>query len=94
MKSPYDVILSPVISEKSYDAIDENKYTFMVDPRVNKTEIRKAVELVFDVKVLRVNTIRTKGKPRRQGWTSGRTTSGKKAVVTLAPGDEIKFFEK
>lgn len=93
MKDPHDVILYPIISEKSYTAIDENKYTFMVDSRSNKTEIKEAVEKAFDVRVVKVNTLRTKGKPRRLGLTEGRTSSGKKAIVTLAEGSSIEFFE-
>lgn len=93
MKDPHDVILYPIISEKSYGGIDEGKYTFMVDPRCNKSEIKDAVEAVFDVKVTGVNTMNTKGKPRRRGVTRGYTSSGKKAVVTLAKGQTIEFFE-
>ena len=93
MKFPHDVILQPIISEKSYLGIDKGKYTFMVDPRCNKSEIKDAVEEAFDVRVVKVNTMHTKGKPRRQGFTEGRTASGKKAVVTLAPGQSIEFFE-
>lgn len=93
MKDPHDVVLYPVISEKSYSAIDTGQYTFMVDPRCNKSEIKDAVEACFDVSVVRVNTMRTKGKPRRRGLTTGRTARGKKAVVTLAEGQHIEFFE-
>jgi large subunit ribosomal protein L23 len=93
MKDLHDVILSPVISEKSYTAIDQGKYTFMVDPRSNKSEIKDAVEHVFDVKVASVNTMRTKGKPRRRGVVVGHTARGKKAVVTLTEGQTIEFFE-
>ena len=93
MKDPHDVILYPIISEKSYAAIDDRQYTFMVDTRCNKSEIKDAVERVFDVKVTSVNTMRTKGKPRRRGATVGRTATGKKAVVTLAEGSRIEFFE-
>lgn len=93
MKDPHDVILYPIISEKSYAAIDVGQYTFMVDPRCNKSEIKDAVEAVFDVKVTSVNTLRTKGKPRRRGYTQGRTSTGKKAIVTLAEGQSIEFFE-
>jgi large subunit ribosomal protein L23 len=93
MKDPHDVILYPIISEKSYTAIDMRHYTFMVDPRSNKSEIKDAVESVFDVRVTSVNTMRTKGKPRRRGLTIGRTATGKKAIVTLAEGDRIEFFE-
>ena len=93
MKDPHDVILYPVISEKSYTAIDRGQYTFMVDPRSNKSEIKDAVEHAFDVKVTRVNTMHTKGKPRRRGLVVGRTSRGKKAVVTLEEGQTIEFFE-
>lgn len=93
MKFPHDVILYPIISEKSYSGIDKGKYTFMVDPRCNKSEIKDAVQEAFDVRVLKVNTMNTKGKPRRRGMIVGRTTAGKKAVVTLAPGESIEFFE-
>jgi large subunit ribosomal protein L23 len=93
MKYPHDVILYPVISEKSYTAIDNGQYTFMVHPSSNKSEIKDAVETTFDVKVTSVNTLRTKGKPRRRGLTVGRTATGKKAIVTLAEGQKIEFFE-
>lgn len=93
IEHPHDVILYPIISEKSYTAIDQGKYTFMVDPRANKSEIKDAVEEIFDVTVTGVNTMRTKGKPRRRGLTIGRTSRGKKAIVTLAAGDNIEFFE-
>jgi large subunit ribosomal protein L23 len=93
MKSPHDVILKPIISEKSYTLLDNNKYTFEVHPKANKTEVRKAVEEIFKVRVTGVNTIKVPPKPKRQGWTSGHTSARKKAVVTLAPGDTIEFFE-
>jgi large subunit ribosomal protein L23 len=93
MKDPHDVVLYPIISEKSYNAIDMRQYTFMVDPRCNKSEIKDAVEHIFDVKVTSVNTMRTKGKPRRRGMTQGRTAQGKKAVITLSEGQSIEFFE-
>ncbi len=93
MKDPRDVIIRPIISEKSYTLLDDNKYTFEVHPKANKTEIRKAVEEIFNVQVTGINTIKVPSKPKRQGWTAGRTTAGKKAVVTLAPGFSIEFFE-
>ncbi|MFW6113932.1 MAG: 50S ribosomal protein L23 [Actinomycetota bacterium] len=93
MKDPRDVVIRPIISEKSYTLIDENKYTFEVDPKANKTEIRKSVEEAFSVKVTGINTIKMPSKPKRQGWTTGRTAARKKAVVTLAPGYSIEFFE-
>jgi large subunit ribosomal protein L23 len=93
MKDPRDIIIRPVISEKSYNLLDDNKYTFVVDPRAKKTEIRQAVEAIFNVRVTAVNTIKVPGKPKRQGWHRGKTATRKKAVVTLAQGDKIEFFE-
>jgi large subunit ribosomal protein L23 len=93
MKDPRDVIIRPVISEKSYNLIDENKYTFIVDPRANKTEIKIAVERIFDVKVVSVNTQNRPGKKKRRGWIVGKRPDVKRAIVTLAPGDEIQLFD-
>ena len=90
---PRDVILAPVVSEKSYSLIDNNAYTFMVHPEANKTEIRQAVEEIFDVVVVDVRTMKLRPKPKRRGWTVGKTRSWKKAVVELAPGDRIELFE-
>ena len=87
------VIHSPVISEKSYALIAANKYTFRVHPDAHKTQIRAAVEEIFDVAVVEVRTMTMKSKPKRRGWTRGRTRSWKKAVVKLAPGDRIELFE-
>jgi large subunit ribosomal protein L23 len=93
MKDPRDVILAPVVSEKSYDLIEDlNTYTFVVDRRANKTEIRQAVARVFDVDVLKVNTMNRKGKQKRTGWVVGRRSDTKRALVTLAPGDTIDIF--
>jgi len=93
MKTSYDIILAPVVSEKSYDLIEEqNTYTFEVDPRSNKEEIRDAIEEVFDVKVLRVNTMNRKGKRKRYGYKYGKRKDVKRAVVKLAPGDSIDLF--
>ncbi len=93
MKNPRDVIRNPVISEKSYRLIEENKYVFAVDPEARKEEIKDAIEAIFKVKVKSVNTVVKPGKKKRQGLTSGRTPSIKKAIVTLAAGDKIEFFE-
>jgi large subunit ribosomal protein L23 len=87
------IIRQPIISEKSYALIAENKYTFRVHPRAHKTQIRAAVEEIFKVQVVDVRTMRQKPKPKRRGWTSGTTRSWKKAVVELAPGDRIELFE-
>jgi large subunit ribosomal protein L23 len=93
MRDLRDVILAPVVSEKSYDLIENNNtYTFMVDPRSNKSEIKMAVEQVFGVRVLRVNTMNRKGKMKRQGWKMGNRKDTKRAVVTLAPGNSIDLF--
>ena len=94
MKNPRDIILEPVVSEKSYDLVqDHNTYTFIVDPRTNKTEIKQAIESIFDVKVVSVNTMIRKGKSKRTGYTVGRRKSTKRALVTLVDGDSIDVFE-
>jgi large subunit ribosomal protein L23 len=91
---PHQVIIRPVISEKSYNLIEtENQYTFQVDRRANKNQVKRAVEEAFDVKVRKVNTTNVKSKPKRQGLTRGRTASWKKAVVRLAEGERIDLFE-
>jgi large subunit ribosomal protein L23 len=87
------ILRSPGISEKSYALIADNKYTFRVHPQAHKTQIRAAVEEVFDVQVTEVRTMKMKSKPKRRGWTTGRTREWKKAVVQLAPGDRIELFE-
>lgn len=95
MKSAYDIIIKPVLTEKSYDAMAEKKYTFQVAINANKTEIKYAIEEIFDgVKVESVNTMRTEGKMKRQGRTQGRTPEVKKAIVTLKKDSKgIEFFE-
>jgi large subunit ribosomal protein L23 len=87
------IIRQPIISEKSYALIAENKYTFRVHPKAHKTQIRAAVEESFKVSVVEVRTMRQKPKPKRRGWTSGTSRSWKKAVVELAPGNRIELFE-
>ena len=95
MKDPRDVILRPVVSEKSYALLDENVYTFIVHPSASKPEIKDAVESIFDVSVLRVNTLRRKGKRKvnRRNNTFGFKPNRKRAYVTLAEGDSIELFE-
>lgn len=93
MKLPQDIVICPLISEKSYDLINQNKYSFKVHPKANKVEIGKAIEAIFKVTVVDVNTLAVKGKFRRQGYTSGYRSNWKKAVVTLRKGDKIEFFE-
>lgn len=91
---PHQVIIRPVISEKSYNLIEtEGQYTFQVDRRANKNQIKQAVEQAFDVKVHKVNTANMKSKPKRQGLTRGRTANWKKAVIRLQPGERIELFE-
>ncbi|MBX3091878.1 MAG: 50S ribosomal protein L23 [Cryobacterium sp.] len=85
-KDPRDVILAPVVSEKSYGLIDQGKYTFEVDPRSNKTEIKLAVEKIFNVKVDSVNTLNKKGKTRRTKFGLGKRKDTKRAIVTLKSG--------
>ena len=87
-----DVIVRPVVSEKSYALLDANAYTFIVHPDANKIEIRQAVERLFDVKVVKVNTVRVLGKVRRRGWVAGRRPDWKKAMVTLAEGQTIDIL--
>lgn len=94
MKTPQDIILAPVITEKSMAAIGMKKYTFKVDKRAGKIEIAKAVEDLFGVKVKKVNTISVPGQRRRQGYNVGYTASWKKAIVTLTQDSKgIPFFE-
>ncbi len=87
------VIIRPVISEKSYALLAANKYTFRVHDGAHKTQIRQAVEEIFGVRVLDVRTSNVKAKPKRRGWTTGKTRTWKKAVVELHPDDTIELFE-
>ena len=95
MKSVYDIILKPVITEQSMEAVEDKKYVFYVLPTATKTEIKAAIEEIFGVKVAKVNTIRMDGKEKRQGaYPAGRTASYKKAMVKLsADSKPIEFFE-
>lgn len=88
-----DVIIRPIVSEKSFDMIEHNRYTFEVDRRAKKPEIACAVEEVFHVTVTKVNTMNVTGKMRRQRTAKGLTRQWKKAIVTLKEGDKIEFFE-
>ena len=87
------IIIEPVVSEKSYALMADGKYTFRVDDRAHKTQVAKAVEEIFDVRVLNVRTQTIRSKPKRRGLHSGKTRSWKKAIVKLAPGDRIELFE-
>ena len=91
-KDPRDIIIAPVVSEKSYGLIDEGKYTFLVRPDANKTEIKIAVEKVFNVKVTSVNTLNRQGKTRRTRYGMGRRANTKRAIVSLAEGHRIDIF--
>ncbi|MCZ7663398.1 MAG: 50S ribosomal protein L23 [Thermoleophilia bacterium] len=86
------IIIRPVISEKSYSAVDNNKYSFEVHPKATKQHVRSAVEEIFKVSVIGVNTLNVKPKPKRRGLHRGHTRRWKKAVVELAPGNRIEFF--
>ena len=92
MKDPRDVIIAPVVSEKSYALLDEGRYTFLVNPSSNKTEIKEAVQSIFQVKVDSVNTMNRKGKRKRFGMTYGKRKDTKRAIVTLAEGESIDIF--
>ncbi|MFP5326859.1 MAG: 50S ribosomal protein L23 [Acidimicrobiia bacterium] len=95
MRDPRDVILRPVVSEKSYGLLDDGVYTFVVSPEANKTEIRQAVESIFNVRVTNVNTLNRQGKRKRNRRTNtfGKRPDQKRAIVTLAEGDRIDLFE-
>jgi large subunit ribosomal protein L23 len=90
--NPRDILLRPVVSEKSYGLLDEGKYTFVVAPSANKTQIKQAVEEVFRVKVTGVNTLNRQGKRRRTRFGWGKRVDVKRAIVTLAEGDRIDIF--
>lgn len=92
IRAHHDVLVAPVVSEKSYGLIDQNKYTFLVDPGANKTEIKIAVEKVFGVKVVAVNTINRAGKTRRTRTGLGKRPDTKRAIVTVADGERIDIF--
>ena len=93
MKDPRDVIIRPVVSEKSYAGSSIGVYTFEVHPSASKPEIRDAVQRIFNVKVLKVNTLNRRGKRRMTRGTIGVRNGAKRAIVTLAPGQQIPLFE-
>ena len=93
MSTPRDIILRPVVSEKSYGLIDHDTYTFLVPRAATKTEVRHAVEAIWGVKVVAVNTINRKGKTKRTRNVVGQRASSKRAIVKLAAGDKIELFE-
>lgn len=94
MNSAYEVVIRPIVSERSFDLMNENKYTFEVAKNAPKEEIRAAIQKLFGVRVLKVNTINVKPKQKRVRYQVGMTRSWKKAIVTLAPGDTIEVFGK
>ncbi|BCV23143.1 50S ribosomal protein L23 [Moorella sp. Hama-1] len=93
MRAPDEIIIRPLVTEKSTGLMADNKYTFLVAPGANKIEIKHAIEKLFNVKVLKVNTLVDRGKLRRVGRFQGRQSDRKKAIVTLRPGDKIQVFE-
>jgi large subunit ribosomal protein L23 len=88
----HTIVIRPVVSEKSFEAIEHNRYTFVVDKRASKPQIAAAVEELFGVSVVKVNTMRVPGKPRRVRFAKGTSPSWKKAIVTLKEGDKIELF--
>lgn len=93
MKDYRDIIIKPVVTEKSMDLLADNKYTFIVDKRANKNEIKSAVEHIFKVDVEKVYTMNIKGKPKRMGRFEGKRPDRKKAIVALKAGQKIRLFE-
>lgn len=93
MRNPRDIIKKPVVSERTMGLLEDNKYTFYVDPQANKIEIKHAIQQLFNVTVLDVNTMNVKGKTKRVGRFVGKTADRKKAIVTLKEGDKIPVFE-
>ena len=93
MKDPRDVVLAPVVSEKSYALLDANTYTFIVRPDANKTEIKEAIQAIYKVRVTNVNTLHLNGKRKRTRQVHGVRKSTKRALVTLHPDDKIEIFE-
>jgi large subunit ribosomal protein L23 len=93
MKSPRDIIIRPIVSEKSYAGLERNAYTFLVAGEANKTEIKEAIQQIWNVRVLNVNTLNRKGKVKRTRLGKGKRPDQKRALVTLAGGDSIEIFE-
>lgn len=94
MRNPHDIIIKPLVTEQSMDGMAERKYSFKVDRNANKTEIKKAIEKIFDVKVEKTNTLNMTGKVKRMGRNEGKRANWKKAIITLTEDSkEIEFFE-
>jgi large subunit ribosomal protein L23 len=94
VKSARDVIIRPIVSEKSYAGLEQNRYTFLVRADASKTEIKQAVEQIWSVRVTSVNTMNRKGKRTRFRYTYGKRPDERRAIVTLAEGDAIEIFEE
>jgi len=94
MRNPHEVLLKPIVTEKTTDLMQENKYTFKVEPKANKIEIKKAIELIFNVDVIDVRTMNVSGKFKRQGRSVGYASDWKKAIVTLKQGQRLPIFEE
>ena len=94
MKDPREIIIRPIITEHSYDMMEANTYTFEVAKSANKIEIAQAVEKIFNVHVVKVNTLNVKAKPKRLRWVAGETRTWKKAMVTVKAGEKIELFAK
>ena len=90
---PREILIAPVVSEKSYSLIEDNKYSFRVHSKAHKTQIRQAVEELFGVNVIAVNVIKVQSKPKRRGYSKGAKPGWKKAIVQLREGDKIEIFE-
>jgi len=88
-----DIIIAPIVTEKTNEAMGHGSYTFRVHPDATKADVHNAIEEIFKVRVVKVNTMNVAGKPRRLGLRKGRTRDWKKAIVTLAPGQKLQFFE-
>ena len=93
MRDPRDIIFAPIVSEKSYNAVKDNRYSFFVDLRAEKSEIKRAIEKIFNVKVLKISTVNVKPKPKRLGRSIGKSPRRKKAIVSLSKKDKIDFFQ-
>jgi large subunit ribosomal protein L23 len=93
VKTQRDVIIRPVVSEKSYAGLELNTYTFLVDKRANKTEIKEAIQKIWNVQVSSVRTLNRRGKVKRRRFTKGKRPDEKRAIVTLVEGDKIEIFE-
>jgi large subunit ribosomal protein L23 len=90
---PGQILIRPVVSEKSYHQITENRYTFRVHSDAHKTQVRQAVEELFEVNVMRVNIVKVQAKPKRRGMIKGTRQGWKKAIVKVRPGQTIEYFE-